>query len=772
MSQHMWQFETQHRGEDEGLSSQIAHLLTRNPVEVDHDKIRETFKKVPMVMHADYNGQLLWSYIFSYSNPEMINFILSCRAEKVLSIPDPGIPMTINGNGILMADVKLFSLGTLLTKDRDYFFDALAFVNSKDGNNFFHHHSGKLTSFDVLMWLSEIYKIVPEEDLADLKQAFPNVNLPNRDQKTPLQIAIMCNNPGAVHQLISDFGAFWFNECVVEHDNGRGKKKLTTMSYIELAEKLNMDECTQIPHKANKSYRIQPNIGNSRDLECAICKGTETYEEYYKPECGHTAHCICLMRVCATSAHLKCPSCRNVMTGLEEISPPTIYRTRYITRAKCIDMCLEADRMDQCVKYATEMVINYVSGTSGPQSEGEPSFSVPKRPDAISTSSGDYLHITHGDEMPHVFSQICERFLRPDTTMPFTTHPPPISREDHLRYERPSRFLRATPRTSPFHNRRRRENRRGPLMSNEGPQMASNTSVVWQNQRGKINSIFKYLRERITYRLQLGLFDGIVHPSNFEDTLVSAAITVATGFACEMTYDIDTSHIRRLIRRETLNPTFCEVFGDRHSCINENQLFEEQGLSTQPPHKEYSYHSFHQFNQRGLDIDMIREGIAPNQIEVFFGESLERLLMFLFDFLYKDPSMDNISSHFIVYIEKMITDVLEEHHKKRKGFPLDGCLRERITTSLSRWAGHLITSKFQNNAVWWMRYFLERHEEISCRRSIDRWIRLTRECEVTRNLMTTEMITISRFLGERLEADVSNFYALLDLVVQTCYVLM
>nr|BDT62656.1 MAG: wsv222-like protein [Metapenaeus ensis nimavirus]GBG35429.1 wsv222-like protein, paralog 1 [Metapenaeus ensis nimavirus] len=340
----------------------VADLLVRTPQDSICKELRTIFKRNPMILHVDYRGQMLWAYIFSRAQPQMIDFILSCRTDYGLSIPRACCPVEENGNGILMAPINVRTLAVLMSKDCQYFCEALSYINERNGDSFFHYHCSRTQEREslVILWLSEICRNLPLDDLVTPDRALSDINLTNKEKKTPLQIAIEYNNPSAVYQLITLFGAYWFDDCLVKHKTNCGEIMFTSMTYIQLAEKLNRSECLQILHEADDSYRIWPNT-SLRDLGCAICGGSESYDEHYNLTCRHVCHCICLMRMCASSENLKCPLCRSTMTNLEKVSPPTVFRLKHGTEEERAIMCRDRNHMALCTNFITDIVDKWYS---------------------------------------------------------------------------------------------------------------------------------------------------------------------------------------------------------------------------------------------------------------------------------------------------------------------------------------------------------------------------------------------------------------------------
>lgn len=317
----------------------LAKVLTSSVQMLDSQEIKKILTNIlvtyPLIMYSKYQERNMWSLACICGRADIVEFLLQYKNRgypNIKTIPDWSSAVDINGNGLLMAPVDVKTLNVLTLADYFNLCELLNYKNKTTMSNIFHYHCKHVTncherevSLRFLMWVAELWRRVPFV-ISDR----PDVNLINKNHKTPLQVAIENNNPEAAIILIESFGACWFKPCIVvstRHDAPPDK-----LSYLELAVRVKSKECEDLLKTIKAKYQIYPNkiLLPSDNLVCSVCLSSENFSEFYQLPCKHWLHCTCLMDVCTLCSSMDCPKCRQEMGQLlKKRSPPTVYRVKY-----------------------------------------------------------------------------------------------------------------------------------------------------------------------------------------------------------------------------------------------------------------------------------------------------------------------------------------------------------------------------------------------------------------------------------------------------------
>ena len=796
----------------------VASILAdfQLPVKQVRRRLERILTSYPLMMHASHQGRCLWSHA-CINRPDVVEFLLrfsNARYQSVITLPPANIATDASGNGLLMAPVKLDVFNALAVNDYFRLCDLLAFKNEVDGSNFFHYHSnqpvwsGRQASLDVLFWLSEMWKRL---DLHPSSFSPPDVNLMNKMRKTPLQVAIERDNPSAALKLICLFGAFWFNDCLVEPQSPYDAP--IRISYMELARRFKSDMCINVLTEAEKKYRINSNVSEQEleaDVICSICTDgieNEQKQEWYLPTCGHALHCVCLMRLCASSNNLCCPVCRGQF-GLDitNRAPLTVHRIKYITEEEQTNAMASEEALRRQV-----LAVNAFFDSASHQpatTEFYDGLGITRRlinngvqvRRVIEAAATDEVEVVDGGEQRENEAELVPwlpRTSRP-TVRPVTDTAPstgnyPTDSSSMGRLEDDDAIIElegvgdARSLSLPHPSTARRQlplsNSRSSVIS-----YGVNSSILASIQ-------FQQLLSLIRYRVQRRHSTGQDTVHDMCTSLIAAANTVRTGFNCERNpnADINVGDLLRRLESRIDPPTYQDLFGDvrqaNTSTVDGPEL--DGGVAFARISGEFDLH-------RQRDARMAEVCINVEDFEKFEAPKLQALFNYLHSTLNGGTTFECLPGDFSRAVGVMIADICDGSLVDC-GLPVHvpRLYKDQLIHTITSWVFTTVIERFQCNALMCMKKYIDQQkrthrmryaatssfpdstqqraaaaeaELISAMES--RWLRLQREHMTSRVDVGDGKDRLTIFLGKTFGVCRRSAESLFNLIVYTCNVLL
>nr|BDT63014.1 MAG: wsv222-like protein [Trachysalambria curvirostris nimavirus] len=741
-----------------------------SPCETSQDSIVKRLSKVmkdhKRILYAFHEGQMIWPFILYRASPRVIRYIFR---KKMSYIPPPEITGS-NGNSILMSPLDISVMSTIIKVDTEYFCRSLALINQLTGDNLLHYHcksTDDRRSAFVLLWLGELFKRLPLEDLIPDIRVIPDVNGLNFEMKTPLQIAIEEDNRWVAAVVVTVFGAYWFDDCTVTSVDAQGQTTSVKMTYMQLAQSCNSFSCLDLFDQLRQTYMIGPNVGESNitDTVCGICQGAEKDDRTYRALiCTHTFHCICLMRMFASSESLRCPLCRQRLDNLKKHSPNTIYRLRTWSQAEDGERDRISDRMQRDGSYLSEQVDQAI-------------YSLMRTPNLLEGTShtGDAATALNAPILANLLPRHSADRVSdadPNRTTPLSTRPALLGSVPPGARDRRHRVAPSSPTEIPVqstsHNWPANQIDISSLSERLLPYRSSSHQRPIPFDSGNLENLINIIRERrCTY-----LFDGLSCPPNFHQSILAAANAVAAMSLSASESEIVMRDIKlRLSNVSFENVTYRVTFGDVQSIVQTRSLAiyhtDQRQLAN-----HFSIASSELNNLRDMDISTINSlGIDLSPLEIFSGSSLERLIHILCQFVISDVTRIFLPWEFGNVIGPAIIDVIAEYLSKKQSY-ITNHQRDQSVIDLMNWSRDLLASKLQGNSLRWMRFFILRE---SCQYDSVKlawWMNLSTQ---QRNLRSAVYIWVlefsdkcSRLFGVEREATET----LLSLIISTCSVLL